>query len=99
MFVAISKFVVRNGMSGDVQAAFRARPHQVDQAEGFIRMEVLNPQENRDEFWLITHWQSREHFTRWHRSHEYRDSHKGIPKGLKLVRGATEIRYFDLIAQ
>jgi len=40
-----------------------------------------------------------EDFTRWHHSHAYRDSHKGIPKGLKLVRGETEIRYFDVVAQ
>ncbi len=98
MFVAMSKFVVKNGMSGDVRAAFQARPHQVDQAEGFIRMEVLNPQENLDEFWLITHWETKDDFTHWHRSHDYRDAHKGIPKGLKLVRGETEIRYFDVIA-
>lgn len=99
MFVAMSKFVVKNGMADDVLAAFQARPHQVDNARGFIRMEVLNPQENRDEFWLITHWETKDDFSRWHRSHEYRDSHKGIPKGLKLVRGETEIRYFDVIAR
>lgn len=86
-------------MAADVEAAFQARAHRVDEAEGFIRMEVLTPQENRNEFWLLTHWQSQEHFSRWHGGHDYRESHRGIPRGLKLVRGETELRFFDLVAE
>jgi hypothetical protein len=42
-FVALSRFVVANGMETPVKAAFRARPHRVDQAAGFVRMQVLCP--------------------------------------------------------
>lgn len=99
MFVAMSRFVVANGMTSEVREAFRNRPRQVEHAEGFLGMQVLNPEGNPDEFWLVTRWCSRQDYTRWHRSHHYRDSHRGIPRGLKLVRGETEIRCFDVIAE
>lgn len=98
MFVVLSRFVVANGKSSEVAAAFRARPHLVDHAPGFLRMEVLSPRDNRDEFWLLTWWTAQEHFEAWHRSHEYHESHQGIPKGLKLVPKSTQILRFDHIA-
>ena len=98
MFVVLSRFVVANGKSSDVAAAFRARPHLVDRAAGFVRMEVLSPREDPNEFWLLTWWTAQEHFEAWHRSHEYHQSHQGIPKGLKLVPKSTQILRFDHIA-
>ena len=98
LFVAISKFAVANGMTQEVKDAFIARPHLVDSAEGFVRLDVLSPVESPDEIWLLTYWQNEESFRTWHKSHMYRDSHKGIPKGLKLDPTATEIRFFEHIA-
>lgn len=98
LFVAISKFAVANGMTQEVKDAFIARPHLVDSAEGFVRLDVLSPVETPDEIWLLTYWQNEESFRTWHKSHMYRDSHKGIPKGLKLDPTATEIRFFEHIA-
>lgn len=95
-FTAISKFEVRNNMEDDVREAFRNRPHLVDDAEGFIGLNVLNPQENPAEFWLITHWESEEDFHHWHKHHRS-EAHKGIPKGLKLVKRSFELRFFDHI--
>jgi heme-degrading monooxygenase HmoA len=97
-YVAISRFRVRNGMASDVAEAFRSRPHLVESAEGFIRLDVLSPAEDDSEFWLLTYWKDEESFRSWHRSHLYRDSHEGIPKGLKLDASATEVRAFRYIA-
>ena len=98
MFMALSRFVVANGKTAEVKAAFQARPHLVDSAPGFLRMEVVCPRDNPDEFWLLTWWTDEVHYETWHRSHEYHDSHKGIPKGLKLVPKSAQIRYFDHVA-
>jgi heme-degrading monooxygenase HmoA len=98
MFMALSRFVVANGKTAEVKAAFEARPHLVDSAPGFVRMEVVCPQDNPDEFWLLTWWTHQRHYETWHRSHQYHESHKGIPKGLKLVPKSAQIRYFDHVA-
>ncbi len=96
--VVLSKFVIANGMTAAVKEAFRARPHQVDQTAGFVRMEVLSPTDRPEEIWLFTWWSDRESYRRWHHSHAYRDSHRGIPKGLKLARGETSIREFERVS-
>jgi heme-degrading monooxygenase HmoA len=98
MFMAMSRFTVANGMEEDVRAAFLARPHKVDAAPGFERMEVLRPLGSPEEFWLLTWWRDEAAFDAWHRSHAYQDSHSGMPKGLKLVPGSTEIRRFERVA-
>ena len=98
VFIALSRFVVANGMADDVKAAFVARPHLVDSAPGFVRMDVLCPRENPDEIWLFTFWTEESHYTAWHRSHTYHEAHSGIPKGLKLVPRSAQIRFFDHVA-
>ena len=97
-FVALSKFVVANHLTPEVKRAFAARQHLVDQAPGFRRMEVLSPAERPEEIWLMTFWADQQSFQSWHRSHMYHESHKGIPKGLKLVPSETELRFFEHVA-
>jgi heme-degrading monooxygenase HmoA len=82
-------------MTGAVKEAFRGRPHLVDGHPGFLRMEVLSPLDQPGEIWLMTYWTDAASFESWHHSHLYHQSHKGIPKGLKLVPGAREIRHFE----
>ena len=99
MFVALSRFTIRNDMAEQVRQAFVARPHLVDQAAGFLGMQVMSPLENASEIWLVTQWSDEPSYHVWHKSHAYHDSHRGIPKGLKLVPGSVEIRFFNLFAQ
>lgn len=90
--------MVANGMASEVKTAFRNRPHLVDDAPGYLRMEVISPCDRPEELWLITVWTDEASFTAWHHSHLYRGAHAGIPKGLKLVPGETEIRKFEYVA-
>ena len=97
-FVALSCFTIANNMSDEVRAAFRDRPHLVDRAPGFIGMEVMSPLGTPAEVWLLTRWQDEESYRTWHRGHDYRASHLGIPAGLKLVPGSAQIRLLDVFA-
>lgn len=94
-FVAMSRFVVANGMTGEVKMAFRARPHLVDGTTGFVRMDVLSPVKRPEEIWLVTYRTDEASYLAWHRSYEYHESHEGIPRGLKLVPGETKITCFE----
>jgi len=51
MYIVISKFKVINGLENEVLESFQKRPHKVDSEPGFIRMEVLRPEEQPEEFW------------------------------------------------
>ena len=98
MFLSISRFAVANTLDDAVRNAFLARPHLVDAAPGFIRMEVANPCADAKEFWLLTWWQDEGSFDTWHRSHAYHASHAAIPKGLKLAPGRTEMTRLQVFA-
>lgn len=99
MFVALSRFTIANDMSEDVQTAFRNRLHLVDGAPGFLGMEVMSPLGNPAEIWLLTRWNDEQSYRHWHRGHDYHESHKGIPKGLKLVPGSAAIQLFEVFAE
>lgn len=94
----LSKFTVANGKENAVKTAFQNRPHLVENAAGFIRMDVICPTERPAEIWLLTYWEDRESFELWHHSHLYKESHHGIPPGLKLLLGATSLTVFDFIS-
>jgi heme-degrading monooxygenase HmoA len=98
-FVALSKFAVVPEDAERVKAAFRARPHLVDGAPGFVRLEVLVPAERPNEFWLVTHWRNRESYEQWYASHAYHDVHEAMPHGLKLIRGSAEVLLFERVAR
>jgi heme-degrading monooxygenase HmoA len=93
----LSRFVVANDMDAEVKQAFLLRPHLVDNAAGFVRMDVLSPEDMPNEIWLMTYWVDIASFRIWHKSHAYHESHAGIPKGLKLVPGSVKLRIFTLI--
>lgn len=95
MHVVISRFKVANGMAAEVKRAFVARPRLVEQAPGFLGLDVVSPLDDPDEILLITRWRARASFDAWHESVAYRASHAGIPEGLQLVPGATEIRHYE----
>ena len=97
-FVVISRFKVANGTAPDVRDAFLQRPHLVDDAEGFLGMEVLSPTADPDEFWLLTRWTDEPSYRHWHHGHTYRESHKGIPAGLRLDPSRTLIMTFTSFA-
>jgi heme-degrading monooxygenase HmoA len=97
MFVALSSFEIENGMENAVKDAFKNRPGLVENFNGFIRLEVLSPTSNPAEIWLVTHWKDEESFKLWHKNH-LKDSHQGIPKGLRLVPHSFKLRYFNVIA-
>jgi heme oxygenase (mycobilin-producing) len=96
-FVALSRFTVAR-MTDEVKRAFQQRPHCVENATGFVRMEVLSPCDAPDEIWLITYWDNESNYRTWHRSHLYQESHRGIPKGLRLVPNSVSIRFFEYVA-
>lgn len=96
MFVALSSFEVENRMEDLVKEAFVNRPKLVENFEGFIKLDVLSPTTNPAEIWLLTYWSDEQRFKIWHKTH-LKDSHQGIPKGLKLVPHSFKLRYFNSI--
>lgn len=97
MILALSRFLVVNGMEEQVIAAFRSRPHLVEGAPGFLGMEVFRDRHDSRAFYLATRWSDERCFREWHGSEAHRHSHQGIPRGLKLDPSFTEVRELERI--
>jgi signal transduction histidine kinase/heme-degrading monooxygenase HmoA len=91
MIVVLSRFRVANAMEADVVRAFRDRPRAVEDAPGFLWLEVFADSDDASVFYLVTRWTDRESFERWHKSPAHRDGHALIPKGLKLDPAWTQV--------
>ena len=99
MILAVSRFRVANGMEQEVREAFRNRPRLVEDAPGFLGMEVFTDQDDASVFYLHTRWTDASSFRTWHASDAHRRSHAGIPKGLKLDAAFTQLTLLNDIAQ
>jgi signal transduction histidine kinase/heme-degrading monooxygenase HmoA len=91
MVVVLSRFRVSNGMADEVAQAFRERPRAVEQAPGFLWLEVFVDSSDPALFYLLTRWTDLRSFEAWHHSPAHRDSHAFIPKGLKLDATWTHV--------
>lgn len=99
MIVVLSRFTIANDMAEEVRFAFRQQPQLVEEVPGFLGMEVMSPIGNPAEVWLFTRWRDEQSYSDWHKGHEYLESHKGIPKELKLVPVCTEIKLMAVFAE
>jgi signal transduction histidine kinase len=97
MVVVLSRFRVANAMQADVARAFRDRPRAVEQAPGFLWLEVFVDTSDPALFYLLTRWTDMQAYQTWHHSPAHRESHALIPKGLKLDPAWTQIYQLERI--
>jgi heme-degrading monooxygenase HmoA len=98
VIVALSRFRVANAMTGAVSQAFVHRPRLVDDAPGFLGLEVFTDAKDSAIYYLATRWTDVASFRTWHRSEEHHRSHSWIPKGLKLEAAYTKVVIAERIA-
>jgi signal transduction histidine kinase/heme-degrading monooxygenase HmoA len=91
MVAVISRFRVANGKERDVARAFQERPRAVEDASGFLWLEVFVDRADPAVFYLVTRWTDLDSYERWHASPAHRDAHAFIPKGLKLAAEWTRV--------
>jgi heme-degrading monooxygenase HmoA len=63
--------------------AFRARAHLVDDADGFVDLQVWQSDRDRGEILMVSRWRDRTAFRDYMRSAEHKVSHDRIPAALK----------------
>lgn len=57
---------------------------------GFIKMEVLKPEDGRSEYLIVSHWSSKEAFSDWTKSPEFIEGHKRGFEDLKIAKEKGE---------
>lgn len=77
MFVMMNRMTVPDEYREKFEQMFRSRARAVDRRPGFISAEVLRP-ETGNEYIVMTHWETQEHFEAWTGSEEYREGHRRV---------------------
>jgi heme-degrading monooxygenase HmoA len=98
-FAVMSRFVAPDDTADGAKEAFRLQPNRIEQADGFIRMEVLRPCDRPQEFWLMTLWTDRASYRLWHYSVAGNEENAGMPPDLVPARGDAVRLEFDHVSR
>ena len=83
-------------------AAFRGRLGLVDDAEGFVDLQVWQSDRDPGEVLMVSRWRDRDCFKAYMRSAEHRASHDRIPAELQAVIALERLEHlhtYDVVAE
>jgi heme-degrading monooxygenase HmoA len=96
MFIVTNRVPVAPAWRDQFEARFRARAGQVESQPGFVRMEVLRPQDETTPYVVETAWESRAAFDAWLESDDFKAAHANpLPK--EAYDGEGRLESFDVI--
>lgn len=64
-FVNITALTFPEGAEAEIERRFGARQKAVDAAEGFQDFELLRPRFGESRYFVVTRWDTREHYDAW----------------------------------
>ena len=82
LYVSMSRLRVAPERVDELVAAFRRRAHLVDDAPGFVDLEVWASDREPGEVIMVSRWRDRAAFRDYMRSDAHRASHARIPAAL-----------------
>ena len=98
----MSRLRVPAERADELVAAFRRRAHLVDDAEGFVDLQVWQSDRDSEELVMVSRWRDRDSFKAYMRSDAHRVSHERIDPTLddaiKLER-LEHMHTFDVVAE
>ena len=86
----------------DLLEAFRRRAHLVDDADGFVDLEVWRSDRDESEVLMVSRWRDRESFRAYMRSDAHRISHDRIPDDLQRAIALERLEHlhtYDVVAR
>jgi heme-degrading monooxygenase HmoA len=86
MFVAINYITCQKDYKARFEQLMGSRAMEVDTMPGFIRMEVLRPDDTQNDYLIISHWDSEEHFKDWKKSEQFTKGHKRGFEDISIAR-------------
>ncbi|MEC9431680.1 MAG: antibiotic biosynthesis monooxygenase [Pseudomonadota bacterium] len=99
MFVAMNRFKVVKGREAEFEAVWRGRDSRLHELDGFKSFHLMRGAEAEDHTLYASHtvWESREAFTAWTKSQQFRDSHKNAGSNAPLYLGHPNFEGFESV--
>ncbi len=102
MYVSVSRLRVDAARTEELIEAFRGRSHLVDDADGFVDLQVWRSDRDPEDVWMVSRWRERSCFTAYMRSEEHARSHDRIPEDLGAAISLQRLEHmhsFDVVAE
>ena len=102
MYVSLSRLRVDAAHADRLVEAFRGRVGLVDDADGFVDLEVWRSDRDAREVVMVSRWRDRDAFRAYMRSDAHRISHDRIPAELEAAIRLERLEHlhtFDVVAR
>ncbi len=102
MYVSLSRLRVEEGRAPELVAAFRRRAHRVDDADGFVDLQVWQSDHDQGELVMVSRWRDRAAFKAYMKSEEHRISHGRIDPDLDAAIGLERLEHlhtYEVVAE
>jgi heme-degrading monooxygenase HmoA len=102
VYVSVSRLRVPAHASEQLIAAFRRRAHLVDEADGFVDLQVWRSDRDTGELMMVSRWRDRAAFKAYMKSAEHQLSHERIdPKLQALIKleALEHLHTYDVVAE
>lgn len=93
-FVNITALTFPKGAEAEIEQRFAARKRAVDTAEGFQQFELLRPAFGQDRYYVVTRWETREHYDTWSAERAIGDHSDDERRGMSV-----DVFGFDVVQQ
>jgi heme-degrading monooxygenase HmoA len=99
MFIAMNRFKVIKGEEQAFEHLWLSRETHLDQMSGFVEFHLLRGPNRNDHTLYSSHtvWTSRERFTAWTQSEQFRAAHRNSGETRPLYLGHPEFEGFEAI--
>ena len=100
MYVVTNRVPVAPAWRDKFEQRFRQRAGQVDKQSGFMRMEVMRPEDEDSPYLVMTVWESEQAFQNWVNSEDFKLAHQNpLPKEAYNGQGKMECHEIVVTAQ
>ena len=99
MFIAMNRFKVIKGQEQAFEQRWLGRDSYLDQLPGFIEFHLLRGPERDDHTLYSSHttWASKQAFTAWTQSEQFRAAHRNAGENKALHLGHPEFEGFEAV--
>jgi heme-degrading monooxygenase HmoA len=99
IFIAMNRFKVIKGEEQAFEKLWLSRDSRLDEMAGFVEFHLLRGPEREDHTLYASHtiWTSKELFTAWTQSEQFRAAHRGAGGNQPLYLGHPEFEGFEVI--
>ncbi|WP_158965616.1 antibiotic biosynthesis monooxygenase family protein [Chachezhania sediminis] len=104
-FIAMNRFKVKPGKEADFENIWTSRESRLKEMDGFVEFRLLKGAANEEEGYTLysshTIWGSKDDFTAWTRSEQFRDAHKNAGNNgtRDALMGPPQVELFETVVR